>query len=418
MMPRGWAVVTLAALVVALVVVAWVRVPWTAPPAPRSDQLAALRDLPADGVARGRALHAALRPGAYASLLLGLVVAAVLGFTPGGAAIVTWAGGLAGGGWVARALLGGFAVVGVGELAALPLRIWRETILRRYGLSTQDWSGWAVDLAKGYAVAAVIGSVALLGFFGVARLSPRWWWAWVAAGAAGLTVVFTFVFPALVEPIFNKFTPMADGPLRSDLIAMAARDGVPVREVLVADASRRTTALNAYVSGLGPTRRVVVYDTLLREAPPAEVESVVAHELGHAKDQDMVTGTVIGALATAAAVCALYLAGAWRGLLDRAGVASLTEPRALALILALATVAGLLAAPVQSLVSRRIEARADAHALRLTGDPSTVETMERRLALTNLADVDPPRLEYLLFASHPSVLERIAAARAYRRGER
>jgi STE24 endopeptidase len=222
----------------------------------------------------------------------------------------------------------------------------------------------------------------------------------------------------LVEPIFNKFTPMEPGPLRENLVALAQRDGVPVRDVLVADASRRTTALNAYVSGLGPTRRIVVYDTLLTEAPPEEVEAVVAHELGHAKDRDVLTGTLIGALGTAAAVIAVYLLGSWTGLLRRVGADAVTDPRAIALLMALAAVAGLVAAAPQTLVSRRIEARADAHALALTDDPSTVESMERRLATKNLADVDPPRLEYLMFATHPSVVERIAAARAYGRGER
>lgn len=416
--PRGWAVVTLGALVTALVVAAVVRIPWSAPPAPRSDQLAALRDLPADAVARGKAFHATLRPGSYGALLLGVVIALILGLTPLGARVVETVGRPFGGNWIAQALLGGFVIVLVGELLALPLAAWRETVLRRYGLSTQTWSTWMVDLMKGYAVAAVIGAITLLGFFGVARLAPRWWWIWVAAGAAALTVLFSFVFPVLVEPIFNKFTPMEPGVLREDLIAMADRDGVPVKDVLVADASRRTTALNAYVSGLGPTRRIVVFDTLLREAPPGEVKAVVAHELGHAKDKDVLTGTLIGALGAAAAVCAVYLVGSWSGLLRRAGVEAITDPRAVALLMALAAMAGLAAAPLQSFVSRRIEARADAHALALTEDPTTVETMERRLATTNLADVDPPKLEYVMFASHPSVVERIAAARAYARGER
>ena len=408
----------LGALLVALAVIAAVRVPWSGPPAPRADQLAAMRDLPADVVARGKAFHAALRPGSYGALLLGALIALVLGFTPLGARIVEAVGRPFGGSWIAEAVLGGFVLVLLGELVTLPLAAWRETILRQYGLSTQTWGSWLVDLLKGYGVGAVIGAIALLGFFGIARLAPQWWWAWVAAGAAGLVVVLSFVFPVLIEPIFNKFEPMPEGPLRQNLLALAERDGVPVRDVLVADASRRTTALNAYVSGLGPTRRIVVYDTLLREAPAAEVEAVVAHELGHAKERDVVTGTLIGAVGVAAAVCAVYLIGSWTGLLRRAGVEAISEPRAVALMLALATLAGIVSAPVQSFISRRIEARADAHALALTDDPAAVELMERRLATTNLSDVDPPRLEYLMFASHPSVVERIAAARAYARGER
>ena len=415
---RGWAAVTLGALVVALIVVAAVRVPWSAPPAPRADQLAALRDLPADAVTRGRAFHAALRPGSYGALVLGLLVALILGLTPLGARLVAAVGRPFGGNWVAEAVLGGFVLVGIGEVVTLPLAMWRETILRRYGLSTQTWGSWTVDLLKSYAVGAVIGAVVLLGFFGVTRLAPRWWWAFLAAGAAGLTVLMTFVFPVLIEPVFNKFSPMPDGPLRTNLMAMAAADGVPVRDVLVADASRRTTALNAYVSGLGPTRRIVVYDTLLREAPPGEVEAVVAHELGHARDNDVVTGTTLGALGAAAAVCVVFLLGSWTGLLKRAGVDSISDPKAVGLLLALAAVAGLVGAPLQNAVSRLIEARADAHALAVTRDPSTVEVMEQRLATTNLADVDPPRWEYLMFATHPSVVERIAAARAFARGER
>jgi len=415
---RGWAAVTLGALVVALIVVAAVRVPWSAPPAPRADQLAALRDLPADAVARGRAFHAALRPGSYGALALGLLVALILGLTPLGARLVGLVGRPFGGNWIAEAVLGGFVLVGIGEVVTLPLGMWQETILRRYGLSTQTWGSWTLDLLKSYAVGAVIGAVVLLGFFGVTRLAPRWWWAFLAAGAAGLTVLMTFVFPVLVEPVFNKFTPMPDSPLRTNLMAMASADGVPVRDVLVADASRRTTALNAYVSGFGPTRRIVVYDTLLRDAPSGEVEAVVAHELGHAKDNDVLTGTALGALGAAAAVCVVFLLGSWTGLLRRAGADSIGDPRAVGLLLALAAVAGLVGAPLQNAVSRLIEARADAHALAVTHDPSTVEVMEQRLATTNLADVDPPRWEYLMFATHPSVVERIAAARAFARGER
>jgi STE24 endopeptidase len=418
MTPRGWAIVTLAVLVVAIAGVALLRVPWSTPPAPRADQLDALRGLPADAVARGKEFAGAVRPLTYLSLGVGLLVTLGLGLSPLGARLVAAMGAPFGGHWVAQALLGGFALVAIGELAALPLAAWRETILRRYGLSTQTWSAWTVDLLKGYAVAAILGAVVLLGFFGVTRLWPRWWWAVAAAGAAGLMVLFSFVFPVLIEPIFNKFTPMEDGALRTSLIDLAARDGVPVRDVLVADASRRTTALNAYVSGLGPTRRIVVYDTLLREAPPEQVVAVVAHELGHAKRGDVLTGTLIGALGAAAGVCALFLLGSWAGLLRRAGVDSIVDPRALALLAAVVTLAGLVSLPLQNALTRRIEARADQHALQLTNDPSTVEKMEERLATTNLADVDPPRWHYVIFASHPSIVERMAAARAFARGER
>jgi STE24 endopeptidase len=418
MTPRVWATVTLVVLVAAAVVVTLLRVPLSTPPSPRADQLAALQTLPSDAVARGRAFHGALRPSTYGSMVIGLIAAVILGLTPLGAWLVEQVGRPFNGHWLARGLLGGLVVVFAGEVVTLPLAAWRQSIRRSYGLSTQGWSGWTVDLLKGFAVGAVIGAIALGGFFTITHFAPRWWWAWGAAGVAALTVLFSFVFPVLVEPVFNKFTPMEPGQLRSDLIAMAARDGVPVRDVLVADASRRTRAVNAYVSGLGPTRRIVVYDTLLREAPDTEVESVVAHELGHAKAGDVVTGTIIGALGSGAAVCALYLLGSWTGLLRRAGVDSIGEPRAVGLLLAVVTIAGLVAGPLQLIVSRHVEARADEHALQLTQDPTGFEAMQGRLSLLNLGDPDPNPVEQLLFGSHPTTVERMAIARAWARGAR
>jgi STE24 endopeptidase len=415
MTPRWWAGAAFVLLLAALVLVTVLRVPWASPPAPRPDQLAALRELPADSVARGRAFHAALRPGTYGAMAIGLLAALVLGLTPLGAALVRLAGRPFHGHWLAEALLGGLFVVFVAELAGLPFAVWRQSVMRRYGLSTQGWAGWTVDLLKAYAIGAVLGAVVLVGFYTVTHFAPRWWWAWAALGAAGLTVLLTFVFPVLIEPVFNKFTPLEPGPLRTDLIAMARRDGVPVKDVLVADASRRTRAVNAYVSGLGPTRRIVVYDTLLREAPTAEVESVVAHELGHARDGDVVTGTLIGAVGGAAAACALYLLDSWGALLHRAAVGSLSEPRAVALLLAIVTVVGLVAGPPQNAVSRRIEARADAHALTLTHDPATFAAMQARLSQVNLGDPDPNPIEHTLFASHPSTVQRMATAFAWAR---
>ncbi|MBT8226683.1 MAG: M48 family metalloprotease [Dactylosporangium sp.] len=418
MTSRWFAVGTLVALLISLVVITIMRVPLTTPPAPRTDQLAALDTLPADAVARGRAFHAALRPGSYGALVLGLLVALVLGLTPLGSRLVEFVGRPFGGHWLGQALLGGLAVVFIGELATLPIAAWQHRIVRRYGLSTQDWGAWGVDVLKSYAIGAVIGAVAVAGFFTITRLAPRWWWAPAAACAAVLVVLVSFVYPVLVEPVFNRFTPMAQGQLRDELTTLAERDGVPVRDVLVADASRRTRAVNAYVSGFGPTRRIVVYDTLLGEAPPAEISSVVAHELGHARDRDVLVGTLLGALGAAAAVVGLYLLGSWGGLLRRAGVDSLTQPRAVALIVALVALAGLAAGPVQAGISRRIEARADAHALTLTRDPATFEAMQARLSRVNLGDPDPPWLEHLLFGSHPSTVERMAAARAWARGAR
>lgn len=411
----GWAAVTLTGLAVVLVVAAGVLVPWRPAGPSRAARAAALREVPAEVVMRGRALHAALRPTSYASLLVGLVVPLLLGLTPAGARIVAWVGSAFGGQWLAEAVLGGLVVLVLLWLVSLPFAARRHSVLRDHGLSTQGWRGWTVDLLKGGAVGLVLGAAVLAGFYTLVHLVPVWWWAPGALAAAALVLLLSFVFPLLVEPVFNTFTPMPDGPLREELLLMASRDGMPVRDVLVADASRRTTGLNAYVSGLGATRRIVVYDTLLHQAPEGDVRSVVAHELGHARARDPEVGALLGAVGAAAAVVSLYLLGRWDALLRLAGVDSIGSPAAIGLVLALAAIAGLVSGPVENLVSRRIEARADLHALALTGDPAAFAAMQLRLATLNHADVQPPRLEHVLFGTHPDTVTRLAAAAAQER---
>ena len=163
--------------------------------------------------------------------------------------------------------------------------------------------------------------------------------------------------------------------------------------------------------GFGSTRRIVVYDNLLEQAPDDEIRNVVAHELGHASERDVLVGTLLGALGAAAAVIALFFLLSYSPLLGYAGVSGMGDGRVVALVLALVSVATLLFAPVQNLVSRRIEARADVHALDLTRDAETFTQMQRRLAMTAKADLTPNPVTFVWFGSHPSTAQRMAAAR-------
>jgi STE24 endopeptidase len=339
----------------------------------------------------------------------------VLALTPLGARLVALVARPLGGGFVAQVLLGTFALTLLGRLVTLPLDATAERVLRRYGLSTQSWGSWLVDAAKSVGVATVLTSVVLLAVLTLVRHAPRTWWAWAAAVTAAFVVLGSFVYPLLVEPVFNSFTSLPAGVLRTDLLAMADRDHVPVKDVLVADASRRTTSLNAYVSGFGSTRRIVLYDTLVKTATPAEVELIVAHELGHAKRQDVLHGTLLGAVGSAAGVCALALLVSWTPLLRRAGVDSIGDPRIIPLLLFVVAAAGLLFAPATNLMSRRIEARADVHSLDVTRDVPTFIASEQRLARTNLSDLDPNPFLYVMFSTHPTSPQRIALAREWAR---
>ncbi|MGW6913797.1 M48 family metalloprotease [Kitasatospora sp. NPDC054939] len=364
--------------------------------------------------ARGRALRREQVPWLLAGRVAGLALLLVLGLTPAGAGLVAAVGGWFGGSWAAEVLAGAAALVVLGQLLQLPFGARVRAVRARYGLVTQGWGGWAVDGLRGLALTLGLMLPLALGLFALTGRSPERWWLPAAGAAALLTAALSFLHPLVVEPVFNRFSPMPPGPLRESLLELAARDGIRVRDVLVADASRRTTALNAYVSGLGATRRVVVYDTLLSTADPREVELVVAHELGHVKHRDVPTGTLLGALGAAVVVAVLGLLSTWTPLLEAAGVPDAGDPGALPLLAACAAVLGAASGPVQCAVSRRIETRADRHALELTRDADRFVAMQRRLAVANVSDVDPPRALELLFATHPSAVRRIAAARAWR----
>lgn len=406
--------VTLGLLLIALAVALAVVVPWT--PLPGADlQPDAARDFTGGQIAREQAFHAATRPAAYGALGLSLGLSLLLGLTPLGARVVDAVARPLGGGWAWKVLFGTVALTLLGRLLTLPLAARVEQVRRDVGLSTRAWPGWLMDVGKGWLVSTLLTAAVLLVLVALARAAPRTWWAWGAAATAALVVTASFAYPLVVEPLFNRFTPLAAGPLRDDLLALAERDGVPVDDVFVADASRRTSALNAYVSGFGSSRRIVVYDTLVEQAPHEEVELVVAHELAHADNNDVLTGTLLGALGGAAAVVALSLVLSWTPLLRRAGIDGPGDARVVALGLALVAVGSFAVQPLSNLVSRRVEARADVAALDLTRDPATFAAVQKRLALSNVSDLDPRPVAFALFATHPSTTQRLALAREWQR---
>ncbi len=403
-----WWCALLAALLAA---VAAVVIPWDWLPGGRLPAHGADAGLDADTLARIDDYRDRVVPLGLAAQAVSLVVALALGLTPAGARLVRALPGRRW--WPLHLAVTVLVLVVVGRLAVLPLSIPAEVARRDAGLSTLSWPGWLLDVARGVLVDTVSTTVALAVLVALVRWGRRGWWLLVSAAAGALVVLGSYVYPVLVEPVFNSFTPMRDGPLRSSLVELASDDGVAVDEVLVADASRRTTALNAYVSGFGSTRRIVVYDTLLREAPADEVRLVVAHELGHAEADDVLTGTLLGAAGAAAGVTLLLVVATDPRVRRRVGVAGLGTVEAVPLVLGLAAVGALLAAPVHATMSRAVEARADVHALELTEDVETFVAMQRRLATANLSDPDPPTWLRVWFGTHPTTAQRIALAEGW-----
>jgi STE24 endopeptidase len=406
----------------AVAVVIAARTPWSLLPTPSGG---AVRPDPTGGLSQsylGRAdsFAAAVRPASYGGLALGLVVSAVLGLTRLGSRVVTALGAPVRGRWgrvrwIWQVVAGVLVLTAIGRVLLLPLDAYLEVVEHRYGLSTESWGLWVRDVVVSLLIDAGLTALGLLLLVALARRAPRSWWAWAAGAAAVLVVAGSFLWPVLLEPAFNRFTPMPAGQLRTDLLDLARRNGTPVHDVLVADASRRTTSLNAYVSGFGSTRRIVVYDTVLRQLPDDQIESIVAHELGHVSADDVLTGTLTGALGAAAGVAALGWLLSWRPLLRRSGADGPGDPRVVPLTLFLIAAGTLLATPVQNLVSRQIEARADLHALDLARNPTAFIAMQKRLAESGLAQPEPPRVLHLIFGDHPTEAERVAMAQTWER---
>ncbi len=318
-------------------------------------------------------------------------------------------------GWPWWAQVVGFtALLEALQLAVgLPISFWTGFVRERHwGFSTQDLPGFAADRAKGFALGLVLSGAALLGLVGSARLAPRLWPLAAAAAGAAMVLALGFLAPLLVEPLFNRFVPLGDAELAAELQALADRAQVPLREVLVADASRRTRKANAYVSGLGRTRRLVLYDTLLTRAAPPEIGLVLAHELGHRRARHLVKGTLLGMVGLAGFVGLLWALLRWPDLRTMIGApGGADDPRVVPFVLLLGATVQILVAPLAAALSRRWEREADRFSLELTSDLGAFEAAHRSLATANLSDLDPPRPIYLVFFSHPTPVERIEVAR-------
>lgn len=320
--------------------------------------------------------------------------------------------------WWGRALAFAGSIVATSFVVRLPLSLWRGYLHeRKWGFSTQRLRGWAVDRAKGLAVGLVLTPGAMLGFIFLVRAFPLAWPLAAAPAGAGLILLMSFVGPVMLEPLFHRFSPLTEQRLAEAIRQLAEKAGVPVSDVLVADASRRTRKENAYVSGLGRTRRVVVYDTLLAR-PESQVRLVVAHELGHRRMRHVAKGTALGMAGAAVAVFAVWGLLQDQGILGGIGARAAADPRVIPFVMLVGTALSLLTLPFQSALSRRWESGADRFSLELTEDPREFEEGHRALALTNLSDLAPPRVVYLMLFTHPTPPERIAAARRWAREAR
>jgi STE24 endopeptidase len=313
-------------------------------------------------------------------------------------------------------LVAGFAAVfgGFYLLISLPLSYYSGFVLpHRYDMSTQSLKGWIFDQVKGFLVGGVLGLILLEVIYSVLRAFPDTWWLWAAGILLLFSVLLANLAPILLMPLFYKFVPLGEehADLAERLLRLAENANTRVQGVFKFDMSRRTKAANAGLTGLGNTRRIILGDTLIDEFTADEIETVLAHELGHHVHKDIPLGM---AFETALTLVGLYLASlvlAWGTAIFGFWVPA--DVAAMPLLVIVMGVYGLVTMPVGNAFSRWRERRADEYALKVTGKGEAYAAALTRLANQNLAEADPePWVEILLY-SHPALGKRIAMAEAY-----
>lgn len=311
-----------------------------------------------------------------------------------------------------------FVFVFGGILGALmsPLMYYSSFVLpHRYGLSNQSFKDWIKDGLKGMLIGAPIGLIVLEVIYIFLRAFPQTWWLWVAGFLLVFNVLVSNLAPVLIMPLFNKFVPLGDehADLAERLIKLAERAKTKVRGVFKFDMSKRTKAANAALTGIGNTRRIILGDTLINEFTPDEIETVLAHELGHHVNRDIPLMMFFGTSSTLVSLYVASLALDWAvGFFGFSGPADPAAFPALSLIL---TLYGLVTQPLDNALSRWRERLADRYSLESTGKPDAFASAMTRLAKQNLGEVDPEKWVVFLFDSHPPLEERIRLARTWQK---
>ncbi len=318
--------------------------------------------------------------------------------------------------WRAGLVFGaGWSLVTVA--VGLPLTVSRYAWGLEYEIITQGVAGWSLDLAKGVGIQVVVSALIGAGAAALIARAPRLWWAGLAAGIGAFIVLMSLLSPLVIEPLFQRTEPLRDEELSAQVLELARRSGVRADDVKVNDASARTTAANAYVSGLGGSRHIVLYDTLLRDFPPDQVQVVVAHELSHVARRHIVKGSTWGAGLAVPGCLLIFAAVGWRtgfGASRRGEEGCDLVLRRLAVAAAAAAILSTASAPLANWVSRAYEREADWGALSVSRDPAADIGLQQGLVARGLGVPDPPRAIRVWFGTHPTALERIGLALRFR----
>ena len=319
-------------------------------------------------------------------------------------------------GWYPLQVLIYFLVLMLGyEVLTAPLAYYGGYVLpHRYGLSTMTLPAWLADLFKGLVLSLILEALAVEVIYVLLATQPQTWWLWTALILLFFTVIMANLAPVLILPIFYKFTPLPEGELTRRLLALAERAHTRVRGVFSMQMSRKTTAANAALMGLGNTRRIVLGDTMLDRYTPDEIEVVLAHELGHHVHHDLWKLIISQSILTLGGLYLVNLALHW-AVDTQHYYLRLADPATMPFLLLVTAVFGLVVMPISNGLSRAVEYHADEYALQSTKMVGAFKSAMTRLANQNLADIEPSPLIEFLFHNHPAISKRLKHADAFAR---
>jgi STE24 endopeptidase len=299
-----------------------------------------------------------------------------------------------------------------GTLTGIPFSLYRNfNIESRYDFNTMTGRIWLGDLMKSTIISTILFTILVAGALLLVQLSPGWWWLWVWGFFFLFTIFLMYISPYVIEPVFFKFEPVRTEGLEDDIRALVEKTGVTVSNVFQVDASRRSRHSNAYFSGIGRVKRIVLFDTLLESMGNREILAVLAHELGHWKKKHILKRIVVTEIV---ALITFYLAFkllAWEGL---PGMVGLEQGSFYVRVVVLGFLGSVLVFPLTpffSFLSRRHERQADKFAYELTGRPLDLATALIQLAKENLSNLHPHPLYASFYYSHPPVVERVRSLR-------
>lgn len=376
-------------------------------------KLGPILEIDAANQRRARRYSSAKLRVSLASGTISFALLATWAFSPLGTAVLDWIHGFTNSPWLGLPLF--LYIIGASLfLIGLPFTyIGGYVIPKRFGQLHQPLGGWFGDLAKGMGVSIVLMSLIFWAIFWFMRLVPGWWWVLTALGALVFILLLSTLAPVLLFPLFFKFSPLPDGELKDRLLTLAKRCRTRVKGVYTFDMSKKAKGSGAFLAGMGATRRMALTDTMVKDFPAVEIETVMAHELGHQVHNDMwwlIGSSTVFTFLSMGFIHFLLLTFA-----DLSRGAALGDPALLPMFIFLVSVISFLGSPFTKSVIRWREREADRFSLQLTGKPMHFASAFRRLALTNLATIEVHPLVEWWSHDHPALGKRIAMAERYQK---